>query len=144
MSSTTNKAIIQRWIEEGWNDGNLAVVDELYAADFFAPTMEDGVPDLKGRDAVKAMVTRLRSAFPDLHFRIDHLVAEGDLVVGAFTMTGTHLGPLQDISPTGRKVAFSAVDIWRCKDGKIAKREVGVAEIYSMLRQLGLELAPKT
>lgn len=143
MSGTTNKAVIRRWIEEGWNAGNLAVVDELYTSDFFARSMEEGVPDLEGRDAVREMVTRLCSAFPDLHFRIDQLVAEGDMVVGAFTLTGTHRGPLQGIPPTGRRVTFSAVDIWQFKEGRIVKREVGIADVYSMLRQLGLDLAPK-
>ena len=73
-----NKAVVQRWIEEGWNAGNVDVADELYAPDFHAVSMEEGIPDLQGPEAVKAMVLRIRSAFPDIHFRIDHLVAEGD------------------------------------------------------------------
>ena len=86
MSSASNKAIITRWIEEGWNAGNLDVADELYTPGFFAASMEEGVPDLHGPEAAKAMVQRLRSAFPDVHFRIDHLLSEGDIVVGAFTI----------------------------------------------------------
>ena len=140
MSSASNRAIITRWIEEGWNAGNLDIADELYAPDFFAPSMEDGVPDLHGPEGAKAMVQRLRSAFPDVHFRIDHLVSEGDIVVGAFTIEGTHLGNLHGVPPTGKHVRFEAIDIWRLKDGRIAERKAAVADVFSMLRQLGMGL----
>jgi steroid delta-isomerase-like uncharacterized protein len=135
-----NKAVIRRWIEEGWNNGNLDVADDLYTSDFFAASMEEGIPDLRGPDAVKEMVRRLRSAFPDVYFRIDLLVGEGDTVVGAFTIEGTHLGELHGIARSGRRVRFAAIDIWRLEDGRIAERRAAVADVFSMLRQLGVKL----
>ena len=141
MSVTDNKAAIRRWIEEGWNAGNLDVVSELYTPDFSAASMEEGIPDLQGPDSVKAMVRRLRTAFPDVHFRIDHLVAEGDTVVGAFTIAGTHLGELHGIPATKKRVQFAAIDIWRFRDGRIAERQAAVADVFSMLRQIGVGLS---
>ena len=138
MSTAENKRVIQRWIEEGWNAGNLDVAEELYAEGFFAPSMEAGVPDLHGPGGAKAMVQSLRSAIPDVHFRIDHLIADGDMVVGAFTIEGTHLGELHGIPPTGRRVKFCAIDVWRFEDGKITERPAAVADIFSMLQQLGI------
>jgi steroid delta-isomerase-like uncharacterized protein len=138
MTSANNKAVVRRWIEEGWNAGNLSVADELYTPDFFAESMEEGIPDLHGPEGAKGMIRRLRSAFPDLHFRIDHLVSEGDLVVGAFTIEGTHLGDLRGIPPTGKRVRFRAIDIWRLEGGRIAERRAAVADVFSMLRQLGV------
>jgi steroid delta-isomerase-like uncharacterized protein len=132
-----NKAIIRRWIEEGWNRGNLDVADELYAADFFAESMEEGIEDLRGIEDVKEMVRRIRTAFPDIRFSIDYLIAEGDKVVGAFTLEGTQQGDLSSISPKGKRVSFKAIDIWRLQDGKIAERCTAVADHFSLLRQLG-------
>jgi hypothetical protein len=43
----------------------------------------------------------LRTAFPDLHFTIEELVAEGNIVAGRLTMSGTRDGPLMGMSPTG-------------------------------------------
>lgn len=143
MSIEENKAIVRRWIEEGWNRGNLDVADELYTADFFAESMEEGVEDLRGIEDVKEMVRRIRSAFPDIHFSIDHLIAEGDKVVGAFTLQGTHQGDLSDLAPTGRRVRFKAIDVWRILDGKIAERCTAVADHFSLLQQLGA-IPPRT
>ncbi len=137
MPEQENKAIIRRWIEEGWNRGNLDVADELYAADFFAESMEDGVEDLQGIKDVKEMVRRIRTAFPDIHFSIDYLIAEADMVVGAFTLQGTHQGDLYDLAPTGRRVQFKAIDVWRIQDGKISERCTAVADHFSLLKQLG-------
>ena len=137
MPEQENKEIVLRWIEEGWNRGNLDIADELYAADFFAESMEDGVEDLQGIEDVKEMVRRIRGAFPDLHFSIDYLVAEGDMVVGAFTLQGTHQGDLYDLAPTGRRVRFKAIDVWQIKDGKIIQRCTAVADHFSLLQQLG-------
>jgi steroid delta-isomerase-like uncharacterized protein len=143
MSVEENKAIIHRWIEEGWNRGNLDVADELYAADFSAESMEDGIEDLRGIEDVKGMVRRIRTAFPDVHFSIDYLIAEGDKVVGAFTLEGTQQGDLGDLSPTGKRVRFKAIDVWRLQDGKIAERCTAVADHFSLLHQLGA-IPPRT
>ena len=88
MSSQANKAIIQRLYEEGFNRGNLSVVDELFAPDFAyrtpTPTGE------QGRDAIKQGIGLVRSAFPDIHYTIEDEVAEGDKVVAYWTAHGTH------------------------------------------------------
>ena len=138
MVTADNKAIIRRWIEEAWNSGNLEIADELYTQDYTAKSMEQGIPDLRGPGDIKAVVRRFRSAFPDVHFEIDHLLAEGDKVVGAFTIEGTHLGEWQGIAPTGKRVKLTAIDIWRLEGGKIAERCTAVADFLAMLQQLGV------
>ncbi len=136
MVTTKNKVVIRRWIEEAWNSGNVEIADELYTQDFTAKSMEEGIPDLQGPGDIKAFVRRFRSAFPDIHFEIDYLLADGDKVVGAFTINGTHLGELQGIPPTGKHVTLKAIDIWRFENGKIAERCIAVADVFAMFQQL--------
>ena len=138
MSTETNKGIVRRWIEEGWNHGNVDIADDLYSPDFTAELMIEGEGQLRGIEAVKDHVRGMRAALPDLHFTVEDLVAEGDTVVGAFHIEGTHQGPLFGLPATGKRVSFVAIDIWRFRDGKISGRPLAVAEFLRALQQIGI------
>ena len=84
-----------------------------------------------GWRARKTIAEDFRAAFPDLEFGIDMLLSDGDFVVGRWTASGTHLGPSAGVEPTGRRVTYSAVNIFRFEDGK-------VAEIWNHRDDLGL------
>ena len=75
-------------------------------------------------------------AFPDIHITIHDLVAEGDKVVGRFTMDATHRGQFRSIPATGKMVQVTNIDIYTIVDGKLAflTRE---ADNLSLLTQLG-------
>jgi predicted ester cyclase len=118
MSTTEaeNKAQFRRTYEELLNGGELSVADELVAPDFVnheAPPGKD-----RGPESMRGLATMLRTAFPDLHFTIEDLVAEGDTVAGRLTMSGTHEGPLMEMAPTGRSVRQDHMHIVRFRDGK--------------------------
>jgi predicted ester cyclase len=137
MSSTEaeNKAQFRRTYEELLNGGELSVADELIAPDFVnheAPPGKD-----RGPESMRGLATMLRTAFPDLHFTIEDLVAEGDTVAGRLTMSGTHEGPLMRIAPTGRSVRQDHMHIVRFRDGK-AIEHWGVRDDLSMMQQLGV------
>ena len=138
MSAEENKATIRRWIEEAWNQGNVDIAEEIYAADYTARDVNNPDRTLKGPAGIKLSVMETRSSFPDIHFTIDHLVAEGDKVVGAFTIQGTHKGSLLSIPATGKKVTFTAVDIWRFENGKIVERCCANVDRLGLLQQLGV------
>jgi predicted ester cyclase len=72
-----------------------------------------------------------RAAFPDLHFTLELLVAEADMVVGRWTATGTNTGLWGNIPPTGKIAKFSAVNIFRIANGK-------AVEIWNHQDDLGL------
>ena len=113
MSLGRNKAVVQRFIAEVWNAGNLAAADELVHRDYAIP----GVG--QGPDAVKRNVTTLRVAFPDLECTIEQMLAEDDWVAVRLTMRGTHDGPLFGIAPTGRPVTMKEQVFWQVVDGQL-------------------------
>ena len=115
---SSNEAMVRRFFEDLWNTGNLDVAEELVAADHVHHV---GDQELHGPDGVKGAVVWLRTAFPDLRFDIDDLVSEGDRVAVRWTATGTHLGPLSDLRPTGRHVAWSGADWIRLASGRIVE-----------------------
>jgi steroid delta-isomerase-like uncharacterized protein len=135
VSAEENKALFRRIYEELWNRGNLSVADEVIAPDFMNHSAS---PDSnRGPESVRGTLTWARNAFPDVHFEIEELVAEGDIVAGRLTMSGTHEGPLMGTPPTGRSVRTNHMHFVRFRDGK-AVEHWGVRDDLGMMRQLGL------
>jgi steroid delta-isomerase-like uncharacterized protein len=136
MSVEENKALMRRLYEEIHNKGNMAVADELVAADFVdhnAPS-----PDIPpGPEGVKQIFTMLRSAFPDFHVTVEDMLAEEDKVMARVTVHGTHKGEFIGIAPTGKLITMPVVDIVRIAGGKIVERW-GVEDNLSMMQQLGI------
>src|SRR5579862_7886442 len=100
MSTEEDKALARRLIEEAWNQGNLATVDELLAPGHVGH--HSLVPNQPpSRKFYKQFVVRTRTAFPDFHATIEEQVAEGDLVVTRWSVQGTHQGIFWGHSPTG-------------------------------------------
>ncbi len=129
-----NKEIVRRFVEELLNRGNLAAAEELVASDFVLHL--PGHPPIQGREAFKEGLQHWRSAFPDWHITIEELIAEGDKVAGRWTVRGTHRGPLMGIPPTGKQVSWTANDIFRIANGKIAEN-TAEEDMLTLMRQLG-------
>ncbi len=119
MSTEENKATTRRaFFEEIWNQGNLAVVDELCTPNFIYHTPTGPV---QGPEGFKQFATMYRTAIPNLHITIDDLLAEADKVVTRWTARGTHLGPLMDIPPTGKQATVTGIVIGRFEGGKFVE-----------------------
>ena len=140
MTEETNKALLRRTYEEWFNQGNLTNVDELIAPDFINHEVPPGMNN-RGPESMRQVVMMLRSAFPDLHFTIEELVAEGDTVAGHVTMSGTHQGPFMGIAPTGRSFRQAQMHFVRFRDGKGIEHRA-VRDDLGMMQQLGAIPAP--
>ena len=86
MSAEENKALIRRFYEE-CNRGKetaMTAMEELYAAPAYVWHGPGVFPDLD-RAGMKQMMPAFFTAFPDLHYTVEDLIAEGDKVVSRFT-----------------------------------------------------------
>jgi len=118
-TAQTNAEIVQRVADEIWNQGDLAVADELFANDFInLDPNPGGVTDLEG---YKRWVRKWRAAFPDYHVEVHDLIAEKDQVAARYTVTGTHQGELLGVAASGIRVTLKGVNIYRLDEGKIAE-----------------------
>ena len=129
--SEQNKAIMRRIYDEVFSNGNLAVVDELVVKDVIEH--EEGP---QGSEGLKQTVTMFRTAFPDLQFSVEDMIAEGDKVVSRITMRGTHKGEFMGIPATDKTFAVQVIDIIRFANGK-AVEHWGVTDSAAMMQQLG-------
>ncbi len=134
MSAEENKALVRRFVEEFWNEGNTAAADELMASDavIHLPTGEVLDPD-----EFKVFVGTWREAFPDWHSTFEELVAEGDRVAERWTGRGTHRGELQGIPPSGKRVEGPGTVFYRFAGGKIVEFR-GQFDMLGLMRQLGV------
>ncbi len=88
------------------------------------------------------VLAMMRGAMPDVQWRVEEMICEGDKVMCRFTMSGTQSQPFMGMSATGKPVSVTAMNIYEFKDGKIV-REHGLPDIFSMLMQLGAIPAPQ-
>jgi predicted ester cyclase len=129
-----NRALMERFIDEVWNKGNLDVAEEIFHPQHTSPSAPTLPP---GAEGVKIIATMFRNAFPDYWMTIDHLVAEPDRVAARFSQGGTHQGDLFGIPPTGKTVKFTEMGILRVADGKVVESWYDV-DMLGMMQQLGV------
>ncbi len=129
----------RRFDEEFRCRGNEAAVDELVAADMVDRRRPDGWPG--GRAGYKQLVRAWREGFPDMRETIGDLIAEGDKVVGRFTIDATHTGNFLGIAPTGRRIRISGIDIVRIRNGQIVEHWYA-EDALGLYQQLGVAPPP--
>ncbi len=133
MSIKDNKAIIRRYFDEVWNQGNMEVIDELVARDVSG--QDAAIDETRTIETVKEVVVLLRTAFPDASYTIYDLIGENDKVVARWSLTGTHRGTYLDVSPTEKRVILKGIIIFRLEDGKIVEYW-GEIDHLGLMRQL--------
>jgi steroid delta-isomerase-like uncharacterized protein len=134
-STDRNKALVRRWIDEGFNQRNLAVVDDLFAEQ----VVVNG--QVIGRDGLKQSMSRHLGGFPDLQVTIDDILAEGRKVGIWYTVQGTHRGEFEAIPPTGNQVKWVGFDLFTIEGGKIVEAHF-LSDLHGLLTQLGATVSP--
>jgi steroid delta-isomerase-like uncharacterized protein len=134
--SPDHKTIVQRLYEEVWNKRRLEVVNELVfpSHGLAGPNF---VGSSIGPDAYKAQVLLFVTGFPDLHFTVEDIIAEGDKVVSCWNISGTHKGEFMGVPATNKKVSIDGITIHQMSDGKIMDSNVSW-DVWGMMQQLGV------
>jgi steroid delta-isomerase-like uncharacterized protein len=124
-----NKRSIQKLFDT-FSDGDLGQIDEIVSPDYVGPQGDRGPAGFRG------VVLGLRSAFPDLRYTVDELVAEGDSVAVRWHWTGTHRAPFRAFPATGKAVSNPGVGIFRLERGKIVAGTIETDRL-GFLQQVG-------
>ncbi len=133
---------IREFMERAFNQGDLSLVDAMVSAD---AVDHQEPPGTDFRAHLKAVITAMRTAYPDLHFEIHQMLADGDTVAFRSTMTGTHLGVFKlgfspTLPPTDRKVSVQHMHFIRVVNGMTTDLW-HVWDMAGMIRQL--QIAPE-
>jgi predicted ester cyclase len=118
MTPDEMKRLARRAMTKIVSEGRVELIDELLVPDYVE---HDPDRDLEGRAEQRALVGRIRTAFPDLRIEILDTMAEGDRVLTVERWRGTHQGAWAGIAATGLTVERDYVHVWRCRDGRLAE-----------------------
>lgn len=134
-SAEQMKEIARRWIEDGWQKGDVGVVDQLHSPDFID---HDSAGRPSDNEGFKQGITELYTAFPDLTAQVRDLVVDTEtgLVAIRWSAVGTHRGEYLGAPPTGNPIEFKGIEIIRIRDDRIVDRW-GEWDGIDLLEQLG-------
>ncbi len=120
MSDKKLKALINRYVEDGCNSGNLDVMDDVFARD--CTLFHPAVPEpMQGVEALKGFMSAVLNAFPDFHVRVDEQFVSGDKVVNRGTVSGTFEHDFAGIPATGKHTEWTVIAIYRIADGRVVE-----------------------
>lgn len=134
MTPDELKACASAFFTEIWNNRDESAIDR-----FIPENAEGNDADFgTGREAFRTQWRRWMEAFPDLHFEIVDMIAEGDKVLTRWIQTGTHTGaPFMGVEPAGAKIRVEGMSFDRIEGGWVAEGFDGWDGI-GLRRQLGL------
>ena len=136
--SEENKAVVQRWFDEVWNEGRADAIDELFDENGIAHGLSDDPSNpLKGPANFRPFHTVFREAFPNMKIVVDDMVAEGDKVAARCSVHAQHEGAFMGKAATQSAVAFTGITIVRIANGKIVEAWNNF-DFMTLHRQVGL------
>ena len=135
-----NRLIARRWID-AFNARDDAAEAASRAAGYIAHAPESIETAALDSDAWVAFLGVFLEGFPDLHLKVQDSSADEHMVAQRILFTGTHTGPFRGLPPTARRVRFSALEINRMVDGKVAEHWVQM-DAVTLFEQLGLRVVP--
>jgi predicted ester cyclase len=130
MSLSTNKALVKSFVEEVFNNHDILAAEKYFARE----------NPLIGNEGFKQSLSAQFNAFPDIQTKIEHIVAENDLVVVFLSFTGTHKGEFRGMPPTNKKVSIRSADLYRIENKKIVEHW-DVVDQLNLLQQTGKTLS---
>jgi steroid delta-isomerase-like uncharacterized protein len=136
-----NASIVRRWFEEVRNQGREQTIDELMAPDAVTHGLTNAPQTYRGPTAFKPFWAQLRGAFPGIHFTIDDVVSEGNVVAARWTARMTHHGEYLGVAATQKQLTLTGMVFVRIGGGKIQEGWNNWDQ-HTVTRELGLPLVP--
>jgi steroid delta-isomerase-like uncharacterized protein len=134
MSAQENKVLARYYLEQIFNQKNLAAINEFYSPDL--ADYGDPQSPQTNLEHYRTRINSLMAAFPDLRVEYQDFTCEADRVFSRYTLSGTHQGEFAEIPATGKRVRVSGMDMLRFKDGKVVEHWTQL-DMLGFMQQLG-------
>jgi predicted ester cyclase len=140
QATEENNIKVARQVIEAFNTGDVSNVSQFISPQYFNHESQvDPVRgQLRGPEEFIDTIKNNRIAFPDLHHKEQAIITQGDIAVSIINVTGTNTGNFFILQPTGNKISYEAVHIYRIsEDGKIVEHKA-IRDDLTFLAQLGV------
>jgi len=134
-----NKAIARLYMEDIWNNKDMDSVDKLVSDDFINHSSLPGMPP--NRDGLKQFISFSGNTFPDGHYAIEDMIAEGNRVMMRGSFRGTHRGEFMGVPGTGKEITNTWIVVLSIENGKVTERW-GEYDALGMNLQIGFKFVP--
>ena len=136
MSSVDeNKEVFLKFLEEVIHNKNTQAIYDLVSPNHISHNAGGGYQE--GVDKYKNSIEMVSKAFPDIHYVVEKMIAEGDTVCTCLRATATHKGEFMGVAPTGNQCSWGEVAISRFENGKIVEEWQYVTR-PGLLEQIGI------
>jgi|CXWL01.1.fsa_nt_gi steroid delta-isomerase-like uncharacterized protein len=133
-----NEAVVRQMFEEVWNQRKLSAIERFFDKDY---VNHDPMNPTHGLAAYTNVVKKYHTAFPDCRLDISEAISAGNNVVVRWRYSGTHRGPLEGMSPTGRHAEGTGITICRFSGDRIHEAFVNW-DALGLMQQLGAVTMP--
>jgi steroid delta-isomerase-like uncharacterized protein len=133
---TVDHATTMKRAYERISAADIAGFGDLVAEDFVEHQGGPGLPPTK--EGTLEFFRILLSAFPDMQMDVEDLIASEDKAVARVNVTATHQGEFMGVPPTGTDVELQLIDIMRFDSAGLVCEHWGVADMLSLMQQLGV------
>ncbi len=121
MSTQASRQLILA-LHDLWNSGSVEQIPEIYGENCTVHWAKGWGPASRGHAQIKDAILRTRSTFPDWHEEVLDIIVTPDKVVTRYRSTGTQHGEYLGIAPTGRKVEFEEISIYRIENDRVVEQ----------------------
>ena len=120
MTAEENIATMRRAVQ-AVNDQDLSIASQLVTPGFVRHDLTGAYQEVRGLEGVTDFIQLVFKALPDLQIKVEDIFATEKRGALRITVSGTHQGEFLGTAPTGKKVEFSQINLYRFEEGKIAE-----------------------
>ena len=139
LSIPPTAPVLRTWLDR-WNTHDLDGLRDLADPGYVHHAMNGADLDLEG---FLAGFRAVLGAFPDVAYRVEHVLTDGDLAAAFLVATATHGGSYLGIEPTGRRVEIRGAYHCRVRDGRIVE-DWDVFDLLTPAFGLGAVVGPRS
>jgi predicted ester cyclase len=130
LTSSANAAILDRYVA-AINALDVAAFPGIFAESY----IQHSGRSPSGLSAQIENARRLHETWPDIHMQVEDQILDADKVVARCLYAATHTQTVRGFAPTGRRITFATIDIWRVEGEKFAEHW-DLVDVASIEKQL--------